>query len=85
MRSEGSDLLPDGPDEAGEFACHGHHELVAIHAADGEFAKAGAQAQLRLPSDVEDGLGQTVLAAGNDGRDARRVRRFETIRSRFVR
>ena len=73
MPSDRSDLLADGPHEAGELAGHGDDELVAIHAADGELAKASTQAQLCLPVDVEHDLGHPALTAGNDRRDARRV------------
>jgi hypothetical protein len=45
-------LPADGPDEARELSRDRHHQLIAVHPACGEFAKASAQAQLRLPGDM---------------------------------
>lgn len=69
----GRDAARDVPDEAGELTRDGHHDLVGGQASRGEPAVPLAQAQLRTPSDVGDGLGKLGLASGDDRADAGRV------------
>ena len=63
----------DRPDEPGELARDGNDDLVGGQLARCQAAKARAQAGLRLPRDVRDGLGKVCVAARDDGADARRM------------
>ena len=64
--SDGFDAVGGGPDEAGEFAGDGDHDLVAVKSARGELAKARAQTQLGFPRERDHGLRQIGLAPGDD-------------------
>jgi len=62
-------VLGNRPDDSGEFAGNGDHDLVAVQAASGEAAETSAQAQLRFPGDIQDRLGHRGLASGDDRGD----------------
>ena len=62
----GLHLPPNGPHETCQLAGHGHHRLGLHHPARGQALVLGRQAQLRLPRDVRDRLGQLVVSPGDD-------------------
>ena len=59
----------DVPDKGGQFAGDGDDDGGGELAARGEVAVATAQAQVRDPGAVGDGLGQIVVAALDDTTD----------------
>ena len=61
LPARGLDLAADGPDEARELACHGHHGLVLHDPARQQALELGVQPQLRSPGDVGDGLAAVDL------------------------
>ena len=69
----GLDLTPDGPDESGELAGDGDDRLGLHDPARHKPLELGAQAQLRSPGDVDDGLGQLGVTGRNAGAHARTV------------
>ena len=51
------------PDEAGQFAGHGHADLVGLHAARTQAGKALGQPQLGLPAHSRARVRQSFLAS----------------------
>ena len=52
----------DRPDEAGEFAHHGHADLVVVYASGAKTRVTAGQPQLCHPGDRLDWLSQVLLA-----------------------
>ena len=70
-RARRRDVSADVPDEAGELARDRRTSLVLMQAARAQSPIAGAQAQLRLPSDVDDALRQSFQPRRNGFPDSR--------------
>ena len=57
LRREGN-VPGHGPQKGHHFSRQSHHVLIGVRAASQEWSIALAQADLRLPTEVLDGVGQ---------------------------